>query len=81
MVSGATVAAVALQIEKQTLEQMIKLEYPTTASFQHLGFMVEAFDKTACLTVDEVVGNLLEPVVERGQEAVETFQPTVAHIF
>ena len=34
--------------------------------------MVETFDKTARLPIEEIIRDLLKPVVERDQEAVKT---------
>src|SRR5215467_9267965 len=60
---------------------MTKIENPTTAPFQHFDLMVETFDKTARLPIEEIIRDLLKPVVERDQEAVKTSQPTLSHIF
>jgi hypothetical protein len=51
---------------------MTKIENPTTAPFQHFDLMVETFDKTARLPIEEIIRDLLKPVVERDQEAVKT---------
>ncbi len=60
---------------------MTKIENPTTAPFQHFDLMVETFDKTARLPVEEIIRDLLKPVAERDQEAVKTSQPALFHIF
>src|SRR5215813_4521316 len=60
---------------------MTKIENSATAPFQHFDLMVETFDKTARLPVEEIIRDLLKPVVERDQEAVKTLQPAPPHIF
>jgi hypothetical protein len=60
---------------------MTKIENPATTPFQHFDLMVETFDKTARLPVEEIIRDLLKPVAERDQEAVKTSQPAPSHIF
>src|SRR2546428_519898 len=60
---------------------MAKIENPVTAPFQHFGLMVETFDKTTRLPVEEIIRDLLKPVVERHQEAVKTMQPALPYVF
>src|SRR5262245_37294973 len=60
---------------------MTKIENPTTAPFQHFDLMVEPFDKATRLPIEEIIRNLLKPVAERDQKAIETSQTALLHLF
>ena len=81
MVSLTCIETIAFEIEKQSLKEMSEIKNPVTSSFQHLDFMIKAFDKTAGLSVGEVVGDLLEPIIKGRQEAIETLQSAQPHFF
>lgn len=51
---------------------------PITAPFEDFDLVVEAFDKTARLTVDEIIRDLIHPVLQRRQETVKAFEPALA---
>src|SRR5262245_29402495 len=74
-----TEAAIALQVERQPLEQAHHIAQPITAPFQHFELVVQPFDKAAALTVDEVVGNQVQPGVEQLEEGIEAGQTTLCH--
>jgi len=56
----------------QALEQVCEIEQPITASLQHLNLVIETFNKPAGLAVQEIIGDLLPMVIQRGQETLET---------
>ena len=43
-------------------------------TLEHFELVVEAFDKAVGEAVEEVVGDLVQPVIERRQKAIETIQ-------
>src|SRR5262245_22828277 len=59
-----TEEAIAIQVEREPLEQAHDIAQPITAPFEHFELVVQPFDKAAALTVDEVVGNQVQPAVE-----------------
>jgi hypothetical protein len=66
----------AFEIGPDTLKQMRNVCDPITAPFEDLDFVVEALLKPARLAVEKIVGDLVEPVVERSQKGIKAFQPT-----
>jgi hypothetical protein len=57
---------------------MPHLENAIAAAFDHLDLVVESLHKAAVIPLVKVIGDLVVPVIERGQEAVKTLQPTGA---
>jgi len=55
---------------------MLDIENAIATTFEHFDFVVETFNKAACVTVDEVVGDFIEPVLQRLDEVIETRQFT-----
>ena len=60
---------------------MRQIRDPITASFENFDFVVEALDKTAGLTVDEIVRDLIHPVFQGRQETVKATEPAPADTF
>ena len=58
---------------------MPHLENAIAAAFDHLDLVVESFHKTAVIPMMKVIGDLVVPVMEGGQEVVETLQTTGAN--
>ncbi len=50
-------AAIALQVEREPLEEAHDIAQPITAPFEHFELVVQPFHKAAALPIDEVVGN------------------------
>ena len=53
-----------MQIQIDTLEEVLEVENAIAAAFEDFDFVVEAFDKAAVLSPDEVIGNLVPPSLE-----------------
>ena len=51
---------------------MLDIENAIATTFEHFDFVVETFNKAACVTVDEVVGDFIEPVFQGLDEVIET---------
>jgi hypothetical protein len=49
---------------------MGKVEDPVAAALEHLELVVEPFDKTTVVALEEVIGDLLQPVVQGRKEAL-----------
>ena len=56
------------EIEPDTLKQMRNVCYPITTPLEDIDFVVEALLKSARLTVEKVIGDLVEPVIERSPQ-------------
>ena len=65
---GSSEQAIALQIQRDALEQMLEIENTITASFADLDSVVEPFNKTAVFTIDQIVCNFLPPSSKHFQE-------------
>src|SRR5262249_7912664 len=48
---------------------------PITTPLEDFDFVVEALLKSARLTVEKVIGDPVEPVIERSQKGIKAFQP------
>src|SRR4051812_48652790 len=70
---------VAMQVQRESLEESADVEEPVAAPHEHLPAVVEAFDKAAGLPIPEVIRDLIQPPLDRHQKALELDQPTVAH--
>src|SRR5215831_567943 len=79
MRSGMTEELVAMQVEREPLEEPSNVKDPVTPPFEHLHAVVEAFHKPARLPPLEVVGDLIYPPLERPQKALELSQPAGPH--
>ena len=60
----------AFEIEPDALKQMRNVCDPITVSFEDFDLAIEALLKTVRLTVEEVICDLVEPVIERGQNLI-----------
>ena len=61
MDGGSSEQAIAMQIEENSLEQMLEVEDAVTASLENLDLVVETFHKATILALDKKVGDLLPP--------------------
>jgi hypothetical protein len=50
-----------------------------TAALEHLDFVVQPLDESAAVSVDEIVQDVLPPVVKRFEKLVETSQATLSN--
>ena len=50
-----------MQVQIDTLEQMLEVENAIAASLEDFDPVVEAFHKAAVLSLDEIVGDFLPP--------------------
>ncbi len=69
----------AFEVKPDSLKQMSNVRDSITAPFENFDLVVEALLKTACLAVEEVVGDLVEPVIECRQKRIKAFQPALFH--
>jgi hypothetical protein len=69
------------EIEPDALKQMRNVCDPITASFEGFDLAIQALLKTARLTVEKVIGDLVEPVIERSQKGVLAFNPALFDAF
>ena len=60
---------------------MLKVENAIASSFEHFDFVVEAFHEAAGIAIDEVIGNLFQPVFERFDEVIKASQSTLLDTF
>jgi len=58
----------AFEVEPDTLKQMRNVCDSITAPFEDFDFVVEALLKPARLAVEKVIGDLVEPVIERSPQ-------------
>src|SRR5262245_25337372 len=70
---------VAMQVERESLEKPANLEHPIAAPGEHLHPVVDALDKPTGLPTLKVIGDLIQPPIDRPQKALERGQPTLAH--
>ncbi len=70
-----TEALVAMQVEREPLEEPSHVKDPVTSPFEHLHAVVEALHKPAGLPTLEIVRDLIDPPLERPQKALELGQP------
>ena len=61
-----------MQVEIDTLEQMLEVENAIAASLENLDLVVEAFHEATVLALNEVVGDFFPPGREQLQEIVKT---------
>lgn len=71
---------IAMQVQVDTLEQVLEVENAITAPFENLDLVIETFNETAVLSMDKVVGDLLPPPIEHFQEAIKTLQVTSSNL-
>jgi hypothetical protein len=51
--------SITLQIQEEPLEEMAQVEDAIAAALEHLDLVVQPFDKTTVVTLEEVIGDLL----------------------
>ena len=71
---GLSKAAIALEVKVNALKEVADVGDAIATSLEGLEFVVDAFDKAATEAVNEVVGNLIEPIGEGGKKGIETLQ-------
>ena len=63
-----------MQVEVDSLEQVLEVENAITTTLEDFDLVVEAFDKTAVLSLNKIVGNLLPPGIQQLQEGIKAMQ-------
>src|SRR5215217_7105380 len=79
MRSGMTEELVAMQVEREPLEEPSHIKDPVAAPCEHLHAVVEALDKPTGLPPPEVVRDFIQPPIDRAQKALELSQPAGTH--
>src|SRR5918992_1359384 len=79
MRSGMTEELVAMQVEREPLEEPSDVEDPVAAPHEHLHAVVESFHKPAGLPTLKVIRDLIHPSLDRPQKALELNQSTLTH--
>src|SRR5262245_25371042 len=74
-----TETPIAVQIERDALEQMSEVVDPKAAALEHFELIVQPFDKAAGLALPEVVGNRIQPRVQRLSEGIRVRQSARLH--
>jgi hypothetical protein len=77
---GSCEHAITVQVQGNTLEQMLEVENAVTAPLENFDLVVEAFDKTTVLSMDEIVRDFLPPSIEQFQERIKTLQTTFLNL-
>ena len=60
---------------------MLEVEQSIATPFQHLEFVIQAFNKAAIISVDEIVEDFLPPAAQSIEELVEAAQSTAGDAF
>ena len=60
---------------------MLQIEQSIATPLEHLEFIVQAFDKAAIVSVDEIVDDFLPPATQGVDEIVEAAQLTSCDAF
>src|SRR5918996_2620260 len=79
MRSGMTEELVAMQVEREPLEEPSNVKDPVTSPFEHLHAVVESLHEPARLPTPEIVRDLIYPPLDRSQKALELSQPAGTH--
>src|SRR5512139_2943603 len=66
-----------MQVEIDSLKQVLEVENAITTTLEDFNLVVEAFDKTAVLSPNKIVGDFLPPGVQQLQEGIKTVQAAV----
>ena len=69
----------AFKVEPDSLKQMRNICDSITTPFEDFDLVVQALLKAARLAVEKVIGDLIEPVIERCQKGFKAFQSTLLH--
>src|ERR1700752_4033619 len=70
---------VAMQVEVDPLENPADIEEPVAPPLQHFHAVVEPLHKPTGLPTLEVIGDLLQPSIDRPQKACELSQAACTH--
>ena len=62
------------------MEKPVQIEQPITTSFEDFDLVIESFHKAAVMTVDEIVGDLIEMIGQGGQKSIKTSQASLLHV-
>jgi hypothetical protein len=73
--------AIALKIKINALKQVLDVENAIAAALEHLDLIVEAFNKTTGIPMDEEIRDLLEPFFQGFDEIVKAGQITLLDTF
>jgi hypothetical protein len=65
-------SAIAFQIQIEPLKERSQVEDPIATTLEHLDLVVQPFDKATVVALQEVIGDLLQVVVQGGKEALIT---------
>ena len=60
---------------------MLQVEQSITTPFEHLQFVVKAFDKAAVFSINKVIQDFIPPMAQGIEEVVKTSQPTLGDAF
>ena len=69
-----------MQVQIDTLEQMLEVENAITTPFENLDLVVEPFDEATVLALDEVVGNFLPPSIQQFQKIIIAIQAAFSNL-
>ena len=61
-----------MQVEIDALKQVPEVEDAITATLEDFDLVVEPFDETAVLTLDEIIADFLRPGIQQFQEMIKT---------
>src|SRR6266545_4356802 len=75
-VTPGTEAPIAVQIERQSLEEPPDISQSIAAPLEHFQLGVQPFNKTTTFVVDKVIRDAVEPGIKQLEERVETRQAT-----
>ena len=78
---GSCEQVIAMQIQENTLEQMLEVEDTVTSPLENFDFVVKAFHKAAVLAENEKVSDLIPPSVEQFQKRIKAPQLTCLNLF
>ena len=70
---------IALKVEIETLEEGCDLENAIATPLDRFDLVVQAFYETTTETMHKVVDDFIQPIVECGQERIETGQHAAAN--
>lgn len=63
------------------MEEMLEVEQSIAASLEHLEFVIQAFNKAAIVSADEIVADFLPPAAQGVDELIKAVQPTFGNAF
>ena len=69
-----------MQVKIDPLKQVLQVENAVTTTLEDFDLVVEPFDETAVLALDEIVGDFLPPGIQQFQETIKTMQTALADL-